>query len=276
MNIVFLHNPSVFSKPIISKEIKPIIKKLSKYGKVYNYFFKFHRNNKFELKDLLFENVTEDINNTFKHLYKYFVVAHEHACPMALHFVNRYPKKIIGIICYPFRYYSLESYKRRIWKLKDNKGWESFIKNNKYDVDKYLFKINNKRFQELFLSNSSNYDVGKNIIYLVFDINLQKQYHKIPKKFKVPTVLYTRLDLDEKLVIKHNYDRKNIAKMKKLFSENDALQSSMIWNFERVKYDAKLKKRNKDTNKLKIKYLISGWEDYNDIVDEVILFKNNL
>ena len=243
---------------------------------MYNYFFKFHGNNKFELKDLLFENVTEDINNTFKHLDKYFVVAHEHACPMALHFINRYPKKIIGIICYPFRYYSLESYKRRIWKLKDNKGWESFIKNNKYDVDKYLFKINNKRFQELFLSNSSNYDVGKNIIYLVFDINLQKQYHKIPKKFKVPTVLYTRLDLDEKLVIKHNYDRKNIAKMKKLFSENDALQSSMIWNFERVKYDAKLKKRNKDTNKLKIKYLISGWEDYNDIVDEVILFKNNL
>lgn len=245
MNIVFLHNASVFSKPIISKEIKPIIKKLSKYGKVYNYFFKFHGNNKFELKDLLFENVTEDINNTFKHLDKYFVVAHEHACPMALHFINRYPKKIIGIICYPFRYYSLESYKRRIWKLKDNKGWESFIKNNKYDVDKYLFKINNKRFQELFLSNSSNYDVGKNIIYLVFDINLQKQYHKIPKKFKVPTVLYTRLDLDEKLVIKHNYDRKNIAKMKKLFSENDALQSSMIWNFERVKYDAKLKKEIK-------------------------------
>ena len=27
MNIVFLHNASVFSKPIISKEIKPIIKK---------------------------------------------------------------------------------------------------------------------------------------------------------------------------------------------------------------------------------------------------------
>ena len=64
--------------------------------------------------------------------------------------------------------------------------------------------------------------------------------------------------------------------MKKLFSENDALKASMIWNFERVKYDAKLKKENKNTNKLKIKYLISGWEDYNDIVDEIILFKNNL
>lgn len=38
-NIIFLHHPTVFSKPIISKEIKPIIMKLSKYGKVYNYFF---------------------------------------------------------------------------------------------------------------------------------------------------------------------------------------------------------------------------------------------
>jgi hypothetical protein len=272
-NIIFLHHPTVFSKPIISKEIKPIIMKLSKYGKVYNYFFKFHGNNKFELKDLLFENVAEDINYTFKHLNRYFIVAYEHACPMALYFVNRYPKKIAGIICYPFRYYSLESYKRRVWKLKDNKGWESLVKDNKYDVDKYLFKINDKRFQELFIKNLSNNDVEKTIIHLVFDINLQKQYHKIPKKFKVPTVLYTRLDLDEKLVVKHNYDRKDIAKMKKLFSENDALQSSMIWNFERVKYDAKLKKENKNTNNLKIKYLITGWEDNNDIIDEVILFK---
>ena len=275
-NIIFLHHPSIFLKSTISKKIKPIIKKLSKFGNVYNYFFKFHGNNKFELKDLLFENVAEDIYNTFKHLDRYFVVAHEHACPMALHFVNRYPKKITGIICYPFRYYSLESYKRRVWKLKDNKGWESFVKNNKYDVDKYLFKINNKRLQELFIKNLSNNDVEKTIIHLVFDINLQKQYHKIPKKFKVQTILYTRLDLDEKLFIKHNYNRKDIAKMKKLFTENEALQSSMIWNFERIKYDANLKKKNKDTNKLKIKYIITGWEDNNDIVDEIILFENNL
>lgn len=273
-NIIFLHHPSIFIKPTISEEIKPIVEKLSKFGNVYNYFFKFHGDNKFELKDLLFENVTEDIDNTFKHLDRYFVVAYEHACPMALHFVNRYPKKVTGVICYPFRYYSLESYKRRIWKFKDNKGWNSLVKDNKYDIDKYLFKINNKRLQELFKENTSN--VEKAIIRLVFDINLQKQYHKIPKKFKVPTVLYTRLDLDEKGIIKHNYDRKSIAKMKKLFSENDALQSSMLWNFERIKYDSKLKKENKDTNKLKIKYLISGWEDNNDIVDEIILFKNNL
>ena len=59
--------------------------------------------------------------------------------------------------------------------------------------------------------------------------------------------------------------------MKKIFSENDALMQSMFWNFDRIKYDAKLKKENKDTNKLQIKYLISGWENLNDIVDEVKL-----
>jgi len=101
---------------------------------------------------------------------------------MALHFVNKYPNKVIGIVCYPFRYYSLESYKKRVWKLKDNKGWNSFVKNNKYDVDNYLFKINNKRLQELFIKNPSNNDIEKTIIHLIFDINLQKQYHKIPKK----------------------------------------------------------------------------------------------
>ena len=58
--------------------------------------------------------------------------------------------------------------------------------------------------------------------------------------------------------------------MKKIFSENDALQQSMVWNFERVKYDAMLKSKNKKL--LKIKYLVSGWEDIADVYDEVILF----
>jgi len=275
INIIFLHLPSIFNKPKVTKEMKPIIKKLSKFGKVHNYFFKFHYyGNKFELKDLLFENVAKDIHDKFKHLNKYLIIAYNHACPMGLYYCDKYPNKVLGIICYPFRYYSLESYKRRIWKFKNNKGWESFVKNKKYDVDKYLFKINNKRLQELFIDKQTNDE--KTILHLVFDINLQKQYHKIPKKFKVPTVLYTRLDIDEKGIIKYNYNRRNMAKMKKLFSKNDALQASMIWNFERIKYDSKLKKANKNTNKLKIKYLVSGWEDLNDIVDEVILFNNNI
>ena len=62
--------------------------------------------------------------------------------------------------------------------------------------------------------------------------------------------------------------------MKQIFSENDAMQQSMMWNFERVKYDAMLKDNNKKL--LKIKYLISGWEDKQDIINEVILLKSDV
>ena len=58
--------------------------------------------------------------------------------------------------------------------------------------------------------------------------------------------------------------------MKQIINKDDALYNSMMWNFDRVKYDAKLKKANKLTNKLKIKYFI--WEDHADIVNDVILF----
>lgn len=92
----------------------------------------------------------------------------------------------------------------------------------------------------------------------------------IPTKFKSNTTLFTRLDLDVKNIIKYNYDRKDVAKMKQIFTENDALQNSMIWNFDKVKYDAFLKDNN--GNKLKIKYMVSGWENLDDIVDEVKLF----
>jgi len=47
-----------------------------------------------------------------------------------------------------------------------------------------------------------------------------------------------------------------------------------MWNFERVKYDAMLKDNNKKL--LKIKYLISGWGDKQDIINEVILFKSDV
>ena len=52
------------------------------------------------------------------------------------------------------------------------------------------------------------------------------------------------------------------------------MQQSMMWNFERVKYDAMLKDNNKKL--LKIKYLISGWEDKQDIINEVILLKSGV
>ena len=73
-------------------------------------------------------------------------------------------------------------------------------------------------------------------------------------------------------IIKLNYERKEIAKMKQIITEDDALYNSMIWNFDRIKYDYELKRANESNNFLKIKYLVSGWEDYQDIVDNVIIF----
>lgn len=271
MDIIFLHLPTMYDKPKVPDNLKPIIKKLSKQFTIHNYFFKFsYYGNRFDLDDLDFENAALDIHETFKHIKKYLIVAINHACPYGLYYTSIYPEKCYGIVCYPFRFYCKESYERRIWKFKNNNGWSSFIKNTvKYDIDNYLFDISNERLQPLFDNPS---DDEKTILYLIMDVSLQKQHYKIPSEFSVPTILYTRLDIDAENVIKYNFDRKDMASMKQLFSENDALQASMVWNFDRVKYDASLKKANKDNHNLKIKYLVSGWEDYDDILDEVILF----
>jgi hypothetical protein len=271
LNIIFLHVPSIFNKNIVAKDLKSTIKNLEKIGNVYNYWFKFsYYKNKFELDDLLFENIAEDINKTFKHLKKYVIIAYNHACPMALYYTNIYSNQCVGIVCYPYRFYCKESYERRITKLKNNNGWKSLIKNKKYDINKYLLKINNEKLQEL-LKNPK--DDEKSILYLIMDFMLQKQYYKIPKIFKIPTILYTRLDIDTEGILKYNFYRKDIAKMKKILTKEDALYNSMIWNYDRVKYDAELKKYNKNNTNLKIKYLVSGWENNSDIVDELILFR---
>ena len=271
LNIVFLHLPLIYEEPKIPDELKDTIKQLEKYGKVHNYFFKFsYYKNQFSLADLEFENATEDIYKTFESLGKFLLIAVNHACPYTLHYSTTYPETCIGVICYPFRFYSKESYDRRIWKFKNNKGWSMMIKNEKYTIDDYLLNITEENFAKLFKNPE---DDEKMIMFLNMDISLQRQYYKIPQKFKVPTILYTRFDLDIPSIIQLNYDRKDIAKMKQIITQDDALYNSMIWNFDRVKYDAILKEQNKDNNYLKIKYLVSGWENNDDIIDEVILFK---
>ena len=265
-NIVILHNPQIFNESTKSKDVKNLIKKLEKLGKVYNYTFKFdYYKNKFDLHDIEFENASKSIYDTYKHMDNFIVIALNHACPYGLYFANKYYKKVSKIICFPYRFYCKESYERRIWKLKDNGGWKSWIKN--YDIDRYLLNIGNDRLQEL-LSKAGDEEI--NIVYLTMDLYLQKNSNLIPTKFKSNTTLFTRLDLDVKNIIKYNYDRKDVAKMKQIFTENDALQNSMIWNFDKVKYDAFLKDNN--GNKLKIKYMVSGWENLDDVVDEVKLF----
>jgi hypothetical protein len=38
LNIIILHNPTIFEKSIVPFDLNPIIKKLNKIGKVHNYF----------------------------------------------------------------------------------------------------------------------------------------------------------------------------------------------------------------------------------------------
>jgi hypothetical protein len=104
LNIVILHHP-ITKTDKLQQDMKPFIKKLSKFGKIHNYWFNFSKDN-FELDDLLFENVALDIYNTFKNLKSLLIIALEHACPFGLYYSYHYPKTCQAIICYPFRYYS--------------------------------------------------------------------------------------------------------------------------------------------------------------------------
>jgi hypothetical protein len=187
--------------------MKPIIKKLSKLNianiKIHNYWFKFAKN-KFELDDLLSENVSKDINDTFSHLKSFNIIAIEHACPFGLYYATNYSSKCKSIICYPLKYYSKGSYERRIWKLKTNDGYYKIIKNKEYDVDNYMININNTRLQTLIGDNS---DDGIQALWYVIDFSMQKQYNMIPTVCKVPTIIYTRLDLDVLSIVENNYDR---------------------------------------------------------------------
>lgn len=206
-NIVILHNPLVFNKSLKNKDLKKFIKKLEKIGTIHNYTFKFdYYKNKFELSDIEFENASKDIYDNYKHLDKFIIIALNHACPYGLYFANKYFNKVYKIICFPYRFYCKESYERRLWKLKDNGGWNSWIK--KYDINDYLLNIDNKRFQEL-LKKGGEEEI--NIVYLTLDFYLQKNSNLIPNRFKTHITLFTRLDLGVKNIIKYNYDRKDIA-----------------------------------------------------------------
>jgi hypothetical protein len=153
LNIVILHHPITKTFNKISQDMKQFIKKISKFGQIYNYWFNFSKDY-FELDDLLFENVALDIYNTFKKLKSFLIIALEHACPFGLYYSYHYPKTCLGIICYPFRYYSKGSYERRFWKLKENGGYSKIIKN--YDVDNYMININNERLQTLINDSSDD------------------------------------------------------------------------------------------------------------------------
>lgn len=59
---------------------------------------------------------------------------------------------------------------------------------------------------------------SKSILMMIVDYLLKKQYNKIPLEFNCKTILFSRLDLDVESIIELNYERKEIADMKKIVS----------------------------------------------------------
>ena len=155
-----------------------------------------------------------------------------------------------GIICYPLRLYSKNSLERRIWKYKDQKGWDKYIGTG-YDFDKYYININNMRLKELSkkaVVSEEEYPIEKSILFFVFDMQLIKQYKKIPDVFKIQTYLFSRLTLDVNEIIKMDFERKAVADMKGIMEKHDALYQTMMWVFDRIKYDKNLTDKNKINN----------------------------
>ena len=71
-----------------------------------------------------------------------------------------------------------------------------------------------------------------------------------------------------KSIVEMNFDRKEIADMKNIVSESDALYASAMWNFHRVAYDKKLIDNN-SKELLKIGYIISGMYDESCLEDAI-------
>ena len=253
-NILILHQ--ITGNP---REFDQIINKIKINNNVYEHHFETK-----SLDDFKFSKISKKLYNKYKHLSKLLIICIEHSSPIGLYFVNKYPEICSSIICYPLRLYSKESLDRRIWKYKDQGGWNKYI-SDKYDVDNYYLNINDSRFNELVNDNS---DKAKEIIFLLFDKYLQLQHNKIPYKYKIPTYLFSRLDMDIDSIVKLNYERKEIADMKGIVTENDALYNSMMWNFHRVKLDKEIIDKNTD-NLVTIHYVIGGIQNDNVILDAI-------
>jgi len=221
-------------------------------GNINEYKFKFRK--RFVLDDLTFESVSNDIKLFIdkKKLSKCIIICLEESSPYGLFFADMYPELCEAIICYPLRLNTKESLDRLYHKYVERNGWKYISEN--YDPINYFFNINDDRLNELFDKNGKE---EKNIIDLLINLQLRKQYNKIPKIFKVLTYLFSRLDMDSVSTIKQNFERKDIADMKGILSPDDAIYTSMMWNIARVQYDRELIDLNKKNNFLRIHYMIA-------------------
>ena len=254
-NFIIISNIRDNNSEFIS-ELKKTLKSLN--GNVSVYKFK---NKKFILDNLTFESISNDIKLFIdkKELSDCIIICLEESSPYGLFFADMYPEICKAIICYPLRLNTKESLDRLYHKYVEKNGWK-FISVN-YDPNDYFFEINDERLNELFYKNGEE---EKNIIDLLINLQLRKQYGKIPKVYKVPTYLFSRLDMDSVSTIKLNFERKDIADMKGILSPDDAIYSSMMWNIARVQYDKELIELNKENNFLRIHYTIA-FENNEDI-----------
>lgn len=251
-----------------NKTTQHYTKLLENLGKIYIYRFKFSSiKNNFTFDDYYFENAATDIKSFIEDnkIKGCIVVCLSHASPYGLYTVNKYPELCKKIVCYPLRLYAQASLDRRIWKFKDQGGWEKYL-TKKYDIENYYINPTNESIKTL-LKNPGKEELE--VLYHISDMMLQKQWADIPNTFKIPTILFTRLDMDVDSIIKLNFERKAVADMKGIVDKESALYTSMMWNFDRVKYDKNLLDLNKDNGNLQIKYYIANLEDDRNLHDAV-------
>jgi len=239
-------------------ELKSKLKSLN--GNVNEFTFTF-KNKRFILDNLTFESISDDIKLFIdkKELSDCIIICLEESSPYGLFFADMYPEICKAIICYPLRLNTKESLDRLYHKYVEKNGWK-FISEN-YDPNDYFFEINDKRLNELFDKNGKE---EKGIIDLLINLQLRKQYNKIPKVYKVPTYLFSRLDMDSVSTIKLNFERKDISEMKGILSPDDAIYTAMMWNIARVQYDRELIELNKENNNLRIHFIVA-FENNEDI-----------
>jgi hypothetical protein len=226
--------------------------------------------NPLTIDDFKFDTFSDKMHDKYGDK-KIFILSFSHSSPYSLHYSVKYPDNVVGIICFPLRLYSQESHDRRIWKFKTNKGWENGPL-SKYDVDRDWLEATDETLEK-FRHNMG--EIEHEATYSIFDLHLQKQWNEIPSKFKVPTYLFSRLDMDVDSIIKLNFERKDVAAMKSIMSENDALLNSAMWNFDRVKLDARLLKENEGGD-LRIHHIIGRIHTTSVVVDALKIMLTDL
>ena len=273
INVIIIDIPNMYKSDQKSKfgnEITSILKNNNNI-KIHHYEFLFSCCNKdYNLDDFNHDSVAKHLNKLYSTLENKLIICIGHGSPYGLYYVNKYPEKCIGILCYPLRFYSQESYERRYWKYskEGNNGWEKYF-SKKYSYEEYCKNITNEKLKILQQDDSEE---ARGVIFGIYDDLLQKNHALVPKIFKIPSILFTRLDMDAKQIIEGQFKRKEVADMKKYFEENDALLGSCMWNFDRVKFNLELAELNKNNNNFETHYYVDEINGQKIFMDRIRLF----